>query len=95
MTGTCSRHQTAVTPHGEKLEIPGLQPVLVSEWLGVAARQRHHRLPEITLHKLRVGKARVDLRFWRDGEATRHEVLAVDGELEVEPRGTGLRKALV
>jgi len=43
-------------------------------------------LPEITVHKLRVGKARVDLRFWRDGEATRHEVLAVEGELEVEPR---------
>jgi hypothetical protein len=36
-----------------------------------------------------VGKARVDLRFWREGEATRHEVLAVEGELEVEQRGTG------
>jgi hypothetical protein len=46
-------------------------------------------LPEITLHKLRVGKARIDLRFWRDGEATRHEVLAVEGEAEVEQRGTG------
>ena len=46
-------------------------------------------LPEITLHKLRVGKARIDLRFWRDGEATRHEALAVDGELDVEQRGTG------
>ena len=45
-------------------------------------------LPEITLHKLRVGKARIDLRFWRDGEATRHEVLAVEGELEVAERGT-------
>jgi glycogen debranching enzyme len=46
-------------------------------------------LPEITLHKLRVGKARADLRFWRDGEVTRHEVLAVEGELQVEQRGTG------
>src|SRR5262249_47062698 len=46
-------------------------------------------LPEITLHKLRVGKARVDLRFWRDGAATRHEVLAGEGELEVEQRGAG------
>jgi glycogen debranching enzyme len=46
-------------------------------------------LPEITLHKLRVGKARADLRFWREGEMTRHEVLAVEGELEVEQRGTG------
>jgi hypothetical protein len=46
-------------------------------------------LPEITVHKLGVGKARIDLRFWREGEATRHEVLAVEGELEVEQRGTG------
>ena len=44
-------------------------------------------LPEITVHKLRVGTARIGLRFWRDGEATRHEVLAVEGELEVEQRG--------
>jgi glycogen debranching enzyme len=43
-------------------------------------------LPEITLHKLRVGKARLDLRFWRDGEATRHDVLAIEGELAVERR---------
>jgi hypothetical protein len=42
-----------------------------------------HWLPEITVHKLRVGKACIDLRFWRDGETTRHEVLAVEGELEV------------
>ena len=41
-------------------------------------------LPEVTLHKLRVGKARVDLRFWREGEATRHEVLTAEGGLEVE-----------
>jgi hypothetical protein len=46
-------------------------------------------LPEITLHNLRVGKARADLRFWRDGETTCHEVPAVDGELKVEQRGTG------
>jgi hypothetical protein len=45
-------------------------------------------LPEVTLHKLRVGKARADLRFWRDDETTCHEVLAVEGELEVEQRGT-------
>jgi glycogen debranching enzyme len=44
-------------------------------------------LPEITLYKLRVGKARIDLRFWRDGEATCHEVLATEGELQVEQRG--------
>jgi glycogen debranching enzyme len=41
-------------------------------------------LPDITLRKLRVGKAKVDIRFWREGEATRHEVLAADGEIRVE-----------
>jgi glycogen debranching enzyme len=50
-------------------------------------------LPEITVQKLRVGKARVDLRFWRDGEATRHEVLAVEGELDVQQRETGGARA--
>ena len=58
--------------HRKKLSIDALLP----RWL-----------PEITLYKLRVGKARIDLRFWRDGETTRHEVLAVEGELEVEQRG--------
>ena len=38
---------------------------------------------------LRKRKARADLRFWRDGEATRYDVLAVEGELDVEQRGTG------
>ncbi len=45
--------------------------------------------PDITVRKLRVGKATVDIRFWREGEATRHDVLAVDGELNVEQRETG------
>ena len=45
-------------------------------------------LPEITLHKLRVGKTGLDIRFWRDGETTRHEVLAIEGELHLEQRGT-------
>jgi glycogen debranching enzyme len=45
-------------------------------------------LPDITLHQLRVGQAAVDIRFWREGEATRHDVLAVTGELKVEPRET-------
>lgn len=45
-------------------------------------------LPDLTLHQLRVGQAAVDIRFWREGEATRHDVLAVTGELKVEPRET-------
>jgi glycogen debranching enzyme len=35
-------------------------------------------LPEVTLRALRVGNQRFDLRFWRDGEATRVKVLSGD-----------------
>jgi glycogen debranching enzyme len=42
-----------------------------------------HWLPDITVRKLRVGKATVDIRFWREGETTRHDVLATDGEVSV------------
>ena len=45
-------------------------------------------LPDITVRKLRVGSAKVDIRFWRESEATRHDVLAVEGELKVERRDT-------
>ncbi|MCS6319416.1 MAG: amylo-alpha-1,6-glucosidase [Nitrospira sp.] len=44
-------------------------------------------LPDLTLRQLRVGKATLDLRFWREGTVTRHEVLAVEGEVRVEARG--------
>jgi len=53
-------------------------------------------LPDVTLRGLAVGKsllgdlivdkARLDLRFWREGERTRWEVLAQEGELTVEER---------
>jgi glycogen debranching enzyme len=43
-------------------------------------------LRDITLSKLRVGKATVDIRFWREGEVSRHEVLGVEGELNVKLR---------
>ena len=45
-------------------------------------------LPDITIRNLRVGKAVVDLRFWREGERTRYDVLSVDGELRVTSAGT-------
>jgi glycogen debranching enzyme len=45
-----------------------------------------HWLRDITLRKLRVGKAMVDIRFWREGEVSRHEVLGVEGELHVKLR---------
>src|SRR5262249_50298140 len=43
-----------------------------------------HWLSDITVSNLRVGGATINIRFWREGEATRYDVLAVDGELNVE-----------
>jgi glycogen debranching enzyme len=43
-----------------------------------------HWLSDITVSNLRVGGATIDIRFWREGAATRHDVLAIDGELNVE-----------
>lgn len=43
-------------------------------------------LPDLTLRRLRVGEATLDLRFWREGTVTRHEVLAVQGDVQVEAR---------
>lgn len=43
-------------------------------------------LPDLTVRRLRVGKATLDLRFWREGTVTRHEVLAVQGDVQVEAR---------
>jgi glycogen debranching enzyme len=43
-----------------------------------------HWLSDITVSNLRVGGATIDIRFWREGKATRHDVLAIDGELNVE-----------
>ena len=40
-------------------------------------------LPDITLRGLAVGKARLDLRVWRDGERTRWEAAVREGQLEV------------
>jgi glycogen debranching enzyme len=41
-------------------------------------------LPDLTVRQLRVGKATLDLRFWREGAVTRYEVLAVKGDVQVE-----------
>lgn len=43
-------------------------------------------LPDITIRKLRVGKALVDLRFWREGDTTRHDVISMEGELTVRSK---------
>lgn len=46
-------------------------------------------LPDITLHNLRFGKSKVTLRFWKDKDDTRYEVLSAEGECHVE-RGPAL-----
>jgi len=38
-------------------------------------------MPDVTLSNLRVGESVLSIRFWRDGEDTRHEVLAGDPAL--------------
>ena len=44
-------------------------------------------LPDITLHNLRLGGSTVTLRFWKEGDKTRHEILSGQGELRVEQLG--------
>src|SRR5690349_23888151 len=41
----------------------------------------HDALP--ILHKLRVGSATVTIRFWKEGESTRHEVVSSTGVISV------------
>ncbi len=41
-------------------------------------------LPDITLHNLRVGESSASIRFWREGNDTRYEVLSCVGGLYVE-----------
>jgi hypothetical protein len=43
-------------------------------------------LPDITLHNLRVGESTFTLRFWKENKETRHEVLALEGDLLVQRR---------
>jgi glycogen debranching enzyme len=49
-------------------------------------------LPDITLHNLRVGASTVTLRFWREKDETRWDVLSAVGGLYVE-HGSGLETA--
>ncbi|MDE2580981.1 MAG: amylo-alpha-1,6-glucosidase [Rhodospirillales bacterium] len=45
-------------------------------------------LPDLTLQDFRLGPHTLDLRFWREGDATRHEVLRGDASL-VKRRAAG------
>ena len=46
-----------------------------------------HWLPDITVHNLRVGTSTVTLRFWREQDATRYDVLSSSGGLNVMHSG--------
>ena len=46
-------------------------------------------LPDVTLRGLAVGDAHVDVRFWRDEEATRWDASVKDGQIEIEPQAWG------
>ena len=41
-------------------------------------------LPDVALHGLAVGSARVDLRFWREGEATRWDASVREGQIGID-----------
>ncbi len=43
-------------------------------------------LPDITLYRLAVGDARLDLHVWRENDETRWDVLALHGKLSVEEK---------
>ncbi len=45
-----------------------------------------HWLPDVTLHGLEVGNAHLDIKFWRENDETRWEVLTLRGDLTVEQR---------
>jgi glycogen debranching enzyme len=66
---------------------------LLQALLGVHADAPHGRLyvdpdlprwlPDVTLRGLAVGSSRVDLRFWREDERTRWDVLDRQGDIEI------------
>jgi len=45
-----------------------------------------HWLPDVTLHDLRLGKRRFDIKFWRDGQETQFEVVRGDRRAVVRRR---------
>ncbi|HET8632338.1 MAG TPA: glycogen debranching N-terminal domain-containing protein, partial [Thermomicrobiales bacterium] len=67
---------------------------LVQALLGLRADAPHGRLcvdpalpvwlPDVTLRGLKVGRAKLDLRFWREGERTRWDVAGRQGDVEVQ-----------
>lgn len=71
----------------------GAMPWLISSILGLKADAAERRLevqpvlpdwlPDLHLTHLNVGDAKVDLRFWREGEQTKWEITHLKGKLDV------------
>ena len=74
----------------------GVMLWLVGSMLGLSADAPNHQLivqpalpawlPDIRLTNIAVGDAKVDLRFWRDGDQTQGSVLKQTGALTVSTR---------
>ncbi len=45
-----------------------------------------HWLPDITLRRLEIGNARVDLRFWREEECTHWDASVSEGDIDVQEK---------
>ena len=43
-------------------------------------------LPDLTLRGVKVGPDKIDLRFWREGDQTRWEVLGQPGKVTVQQK---------
>jgi glycogen debranching enzyme len=75
----------------------GAIPWLISSMLGLVADAPNRKLfvqpvlpdwlPDVHLTRINVGSARVDLRFWREGDQTHWKVTDCDGDLQVTVRG--------
>jgi glycogen debranching enzyme len=75
----------------------GAIPWLISSMLGLVADAPNRQLfvqpvlpdwlPDIHLTHVNVGRARVDLHFWREGDQTHWKVTDRDGDLQVTVRG--------
>jgi glycogen debranching enzyme len=61
----------------------GLEPDAVAKRLQIGRPSLPPWLPEVTLRGLRVGPARIDLRYRRVGEDTLVAVLGREGEVDV------------
>jgi hypothetical protein len=52
-------------------------------------------LPDITLHNLRVGSEAASIRFWKEGDISRFEVLSAEGVLNVVERASFAKGRLI